>query len=326
MSVRLGCYITACAIMPFMLWSCDRANGACGTGDGGNGGVASGFAIGQASEDFVDAARSNRRVNARIYYPAVTAGCDTPLAGGDGEMFPVVVFGHGYQISIDRYAYLWQGIVPQGYIVVLCNTETGIVPSHARFGEDLAFLAEAMLAAGADPASRFHGRIASRTAVLGHSMGGGAAFLSVQHSKNIATIATLAAADTSPSAITAASSIDIPTLLISGSEDHVTPPAEHQLPMYQALPSSCKYLVTIDKGSHCQFAQGSLLCDAAEATTCLCCSYLNDAKQKALTLEFLLPWFRYTLKGDASGLAQCQQAILDETAAGTISTLGDCGS
>lgn len=51
---------------------------------------------------------------------------------------------------------------------------------------------------------------------------------------------TFAAAETSPSAITAASHINIPSLIFSSDEDGVTPPATKQGPMYGSLASYCK--------------------------------------------------------------------------------------
>jgi len=51
---------------------------------------------------------------------------------------------------------------------------------------------------------------------------------------------TFAATETSPSAISAARNINIPSLVFSADEDCVTPPATNQLPVYDSLTSNCK--------------------------------------------------------------------------------------
>ncbi len=250
--------------------------------------------VGHKQQTFVDASRENRNITAEIYYPATTAGDNVSIASGQ---FPVLVFGHGFVMVWSAYTPIWNAIVPNGYIMVFPTTETGVMPSHANFGKDIAYLVGALKAEGINASSTFFGAVANTSAVMGHSMGGGSAFLSVQYDSSITAIATLAAANTNPSAIAAAADISIPSILFAGSNDCVTPPIDHQLPMYNALSSPCKTYVNIMGASHCQFASTNLFCNIGEGT-CTPKPVITPAAQQNITFEFLLPWLNYYLKND----------------------------
>ena len=49
------------------------------------------YPIGHRTMNFTDPSRNNRAVPAEVYYPAQTAGNNTPVENGT---FPVIVFGH----------------------------------------------------------------------------------------------------------------------------------------------------------------------------------------------------------------------------------------
>lgn len=129
------------------------------------------YAIGTRTITFTDGARS-RAIEAVIHYPAAVAGNNADAADG---VFPVLVHGHGFVMGVDAYTNLRDHFVPKGYILVLPTTEGGLAPDHASFGLDLAFLADALQAEGANAASPFFGHVALSTALIGHSMGGGRA-------------------------------------------------------------------------------------------------------------------------------------------------------
>ncbi|MCB0767165.1 MAG: dienelactone hydrolase family protein, partial [Flavobacteriales bacterium] len=194
------------------------------------------FSIGTTTVTFIDEARGGRAIPCEVAYPAVNAGTDVPVAPG---MFPVVVLGHGFVMTVGAYANFREALVPEGYVLVLPTTEGGLLPNHSAFGTDLAFCASAFQAAGADDGSPFFGHIATTSALMGHSMGGGAAILGAAASSDFNAVVCFAPAETNPSAIAAAGDVDAPLLILSGSQDCVTPPNDNQLPMYQAAPAAC---------------------------------------------------------------------------------------
>jgi pimeloyl-ACP methyl ester carboxylesterase len=258
--------------------------------------------IGSRSVTFYDAVR-DRDVPCEVRYPGATAGSNVPLAQGS---FPVLVIGHGFLMSVDAYANLWDHFVPKGYICVLPTTEGG-VPDHGAFGADLAFVAQAMQAAGADAASPFFGGVSPATALMGHSMGGGASFLAAAQSSTVQTLVNFAAAETDPSAIAAAASVTMPTLVFAGTDDCVTPVDENQAPMYAACASACKAFVNIIDGRHCFFANFNLACSTGE----LICggASIDRAAQHSVVNDFAGLWLDHFLKGDADAFTAFSDSV-----------------
>lgn len=215
-------------------------------------------------------------------------------------------------MSWDAYNVFWNALVPQGYILIFPTTETGFSPSHSNFGQDIAFLVGAMKAEGRDSSSPFFAAVAPTSAVMGHSMGGGAAFLAVQYDSSITALATVAAAVTNPSSTLAAVDINIPALVFAGGNDCVTPPSQHQIPMYDSLASACKSFVSLTGGSHCQFAGTNFNCNFGEAT-CTPRPAISASVQRTITFDLLLPWLDFQLKSDAAQGQNFQDYLAAET-------------
>lgn len=222
------------------------------------------YAVGHVSTTFVDASRNDRNIPVEIYYPAGQAGDNVPLA--DDASFPTLIFGHGFVMGYDAYQNIWEMLVPSGFVMVFPKTEGGLSPSHLEFGKDLAFCVEGMQELDDDPNSVFFGHLSQTSALMGHSMGGGAAFIGMQQNPAITALAVLAPAETNPSAIGAASSVNAPSLIIAGANDCITPPSANQLPMYNALSGECKTYVSILGASHCQMSDFNFLCQIGEVT------------------------------------------------------------
>ena len=250
------------------------------------------YQVGTITQTFTDNSRS-RDIATDLYYPTENGN----IANGQ---FPVLVFGHGFTIGTGSYSHLWETLVPLGYILALPTTEGNFAPNHGTFGLDLAFVADAIQVLGNDANSSFFNKIAPTTAVMGHSMGGGAAFLAAEANPNITTIVTLAAAETNPSAIGAAANITMPALTIAGTKDCVTPNENHQIPMHEALAASCKLFYNITNGTHCHFSDGSAnSCYLGEGFTCIGQEpFLDRTLQDEVMFSALIPWLDYWLKDD----------------------------
>lgn len=253
------------------------------------------FSVGSTTITFVDPSRGGRSIPCDVYYPADAPGSGVPVGGPAGLAYPVVCFGHGYQITTDKYAFVWESLVPDGCIVALPRTGGELFPSHIEFGRDMAFVIAALAQAGADAGSIFFGRVASESALMGHSMGGGASFLAAKEYASVTAVVNFAAAETDPSAIDAASFVTAPTLVFAGSNDCVTPPPSHQIPMYNTVGSACRAYINITGASHCQFAEYSFLCGLGEAG---CPASITRSQQQAVAMQFVELWFGYHLKGN----------------------------
>ncbi|MFO7613860.1 MAG: alpha/beta hydrolase [Bacteroidales bacterium] len=252
------------------------------------------FAVGHTTITFIDGSRNNRQIPTEIYYPALTAGENMPVAPGQ---FPVLSYGHGFVMTVDAYANFSDALVPQGYIFALPNTETSFSPSHNDLALDLVFIIQSMALENNDPGSLFFGAVAETSAVMGHSMGGGASMLAAASDPAITAVVNHAAANTSPSAIQAATDITVPALLFAGSEDCVTPPSQHQQIMYDSLASNCKTLISITGGGHCYFAEYNLLCTIGE-NSCAPNLTITREEQHETTFSFMIPWLDIVLKGN----------------------------
>jgi dienelactone hydrolase len=290
------------------------------------------FQIGHTTVTFNDPTRNGgfgsgggpgRQIQTEVYYPTYTAGENTPVATFPD--FPVIVFGHGFAMGWDAYENIWEHLVPQGYIMAFVRTEGSLIPapSHGDFGQDLALVSTKMLALDAAAGSLFNGKVKQKSVIMGHSMGGGATMLAAANNANIAGIVGLAPAETNPSAIGVCANISVPALIFSGSNDGVTPPAEHHLPIYQGISSTCKSFVSITGGAHCYFANSNFNCDFGESTSSQGIS-ITRAEQQQKTFAILDPWLQYVLGEDCFALNAFQSSL--NTTTGTVNQTNCTGS
>jgi len=255
------------------------------------------FQIGHTTITYTDPSRSSRSIATEIYYPTVTTGTSVPVSAGT---FPVIVFGHGFVMTWDAYQNFWEDLVPQGYIVVFPKTEGSFSPVHAEFGKDLAFLVTKLQSESATNASSlFYNHVNTKSAIMGHSMGGGSSFLGAEYNTAITTMVSFAAATTTPSSITAAQHVSVPSLVFSGENDCVAPAPANQIKMYDSLSSLCKTFISIKGAAHCEFANYNLNCAFGEST-CSPAPTITRTQQQDATSDFLRLWFEYYLKDSCS--------------------------
>jgi hypothetical protein len=171
---------------------------------------------------------------------------------------------------------------------------------------------------GADNYSPVFNAVANNTALMGHSMGGGAAFLaadSLTHNQNdqLKTIIGLAPAESSSngvSSISSALNVNVPALILSGSQDGVTPPEDHHLPLFNNLSSSYKTFISILGGAHCYFGEPNFFCDFGEATASSGISISREDQQN-ITFDFVNLWLDYTLKESCEQYNAFQDSVLN---------------
>lgn len=246
------------------------------------------YEIGHRTESFYDSTR-DRNVGVEVYYPADIAGDDVAVSMGS---FPLVVFGHGFFMPWSDYSNIWQFLVPTGYIMAFLTTEGSAFPSHGDYGLDYLVVASGFETENESNASPYYQHLNGREGFVGHSMGGGAAWLAAAGNNDIETVVGLAPAETSPSAISAASDVTVPALVISGSSDGVTPPQDNHGPIYDLSASDCKAYVSLNEGSHCGYADDGTICDLGEFLF----NGMDRETQQTITHQLLQFWLGFFLK------------------------------
>jgi len=252
------------------------------------------YQTGKTSITFTDASR-NRQIATDIYYPANLRGTNVPPATGP-ERFPVVVFGHGFTLGTSNYAKLGDTLARYGYVAAFPSTETSFSPSHDNFGKDLSFLCTALINSDTIQGSFFYQKLVHKAAVGGHSMGGGCSFLAAgTQNPLIHALFNMAAAETNPSATAAALSVNVPTLIFSGSNDCIVPPSVQQN-MYNNLSVDCKSVVNITGATHCQIADNNFNCTFGQISSGCNSSPITVTTVYDKVTASLIPFLDYHLK------------------------------
>ena len=252
------------------------------------------FQTGRRTITFIDTSRSNRNIATELFYPANTAGNNVPIAAGT-QKFPVVVFGHGFVIPYNSYNWLADSLVKNGFIVAMPTTEGTFSPVHEDFGRDIAFLCRQIISLNDSVSSFLSGRVKNRSAVAGHSMGGGASFLSTNYNSSINAIFNFAAAETNPSAKAAALQTQIPALIFAGSSDCIVPDSNQQR-MYSNVLYPCKTFVNITDALHCHFADNNGTCATGQFFSGCNSSPITASVVFQKTTSLIVPFLDYYLK------------------------------
>ncbi len=259
-----------------------------------------------------------RTFDALLTYPASSPEPGAPVASG---RHPVVVFGHGYLSPVESYRSTFDHLASTGYVVVAPRSGGEPFPDHAAFARDLALVVPWLAVQDVLTGGPLEGRIAvDAIAVAGHSMGGGAAVLAAAAGPAFASVVTLAAAETRPSAIDAAARIRVPSLFIAGELDAIAPVDTNQRPMFEALQGAPARLEIIPGGSHCGFIDppsgivGGLIAAVCDTGT------IDRSVQLATTWTLMTDWLACTLPG-VPDVASLDPGPVRPTSGATI---GEC--
>ena len=278
---------------------------------------ANAFFVGHMSINFKDASRTGgytisggitmpgtgRTVGSEVYYPSTVTGDNVPVAIGQ---FPVVVFGHGFAMGWSSYDNIYNRLASLGYIVILPRTEGGTIappPVHLDFGKDLAFLASQGIAlntvSSPTAVAIFNGKVLPKSAIGGHSMGGGASYLGAASNTTLTCLFNFAAATTNntPNSILQSTLVTVPSLVISGQKDNVADTAV-QNSHYAGLASSKKFHVIIKDLTHCDVGNGTdILCAIGQpACSTPSCNSIYFARY----MTYLEPFLANQLKSDCA--------------------------
>jgi dienelactone hydrolase len=201
---------------------------------------------------------------------------------------PVISFGHAYLSTPDLCASTLDHLASNGYIVIASRSGSELFPDHEQFAEDMGYCLTFLVAQTSQPNSQWYQQVdVERLGLLGHSMGGGAAVLAAATDERIKAVASMAAAETRPSAVEAAGRVTAPICFLIATEDRIAPAERHAMPMYEAA-GSPKLAFLIEGGFHCGFLDANAFgCDDGS---------LGRADQLAITWDRLVAFFDLYLR------------------------------
>lgn len=202
-----------------------------------------------------------------------------------GQNLPAVAFGHHWLQPVARYADSLRYLASWGIVAVAPATEKGPFPSHGGLAVDLSTALQ--LIANSRLADRAVSVDPAKVGVAGHGTGGGAAVLAAAGDASIRAVVTVNAANTRPSAVTAAGLVLAPGLHIAGGNDRLTPPQSNAELIAEAWAGPVQ-LRMIKKGEHLGLTEGkhwtsSLLGEKAQPKT----QHVSRALMAAFFLQHL---------------------------------------
>ena len=204
-----------------------------------------------------------------------------------GRGLPAIAFGHGWLQPTARYEELLRHLASWGIVSAAPATQPGVLPSHRQFAVDLRTALDVCAGVPLGHSEMGDGAISvdpGKLGVVGHGMGGGCAVLAAAADDRCRAVATLALAETMPSAVAAARECTMPGLHLAGGKDRVAPLIGHAQPVAKAWGGPVQ-LRTLPKASHLGFLEGKhwtdLLVDGSP-------DYHTRRTSRALLTAFLL--------------------------------------
>jgi dienelactone hydrolase len=214
----------------------------------------------------------------------IDADRDLPGAAEDGP-FPVVLFSHGFSGFRLQSTYLTSHLASHGFVVIAPDHPSrnleGVLGGTASGDRESAVAElleslEQLEAESADDASVLAGLVdGEQVATLGHSAGGGTAFLAAADPRidgyvSMASGTGVGTGDGSEEE-PEVTYPDVPSFFLAGAIDGVVPPAEATRPAFEGAPSPSWYWEIADSGHNvfadfCTFGGGSGIIGVAEAS------------------------------------------------------------
>jgi predicted dienelactone hydrolase len=208
-------------VLPLLLLTA-TAVGCAGTPPGGGGGLPVGELAVDASVGFG---------GGTIYYP------------NQAGRFGVVSLSPGFTENAAAIAHWGPYLASEGFVVVIINTTNGLITPEQRSDEQLQAL-DYVIQQSNTTSSPIAGKVdPNRTAVGGHSMGGGASVLSARNRPSLDAIVPLAPW------LLFQEQITVPSLFLACQSDIIAPVATNASPLYEAAAGE-KLFVSVAGGDH----------------------------------------------------------------------------
>lgn len=204
-----------------------------------------------------------------------------------GLGLPAIALGHGWLQPAARYAGILRHLASWGVVALAPDTQRGPLPSTVGLATDLRTALD--VATGVRLGTGDISVDPAKLGLVGHGTGGGAAVLATASDDRVKAVGLLAPAETLPSAIDAARTVEAPALIFVGGKDSVAPVEGHAGPIASAW-SGRATVRTMTKASHLGYLDSRHWTDA----------FVDGKPQKAihkLTLALLTAFLLHELTG-----------------------------
>jgi len=216
---------------------------------------------------------------------------------------PLIALVHCYLGAANWYDYIAEAIVPQGYVIASLDTYSYQVAANPELMSlDHQFMASAVRQeALTNASSPIYKLLNTKSAAMGHSMGGGSSLIVAQSGYfYFDSLMTLSA-----EYVKEVKNVKIPALIMTGTDDCICPPSTNAEPIYnEMIYSNCKDLINVTNATHCHFDQvpqfADDFCEAVEHDCGPRDNWLPRETQWNIVTRYALQWFDYTLKGSTT--------------------------
>jgi len=229
--------------------------------------------------------------NSRIYYPS-----SGNQVHPNAVPCPIIVFGHGFQMGIDRYYSYAQHLATWGFIVVLPTISNPFpTPEHYTRAHSMVDAARWVASRDTVISDIFYNKLDRfKWGFTGHSMGGGLACLAADTFRLIDTlkaVVSLASPQTTPP--THSQHIITPKLIMAGSVDNIAPWNDVRSAYWQNTPAPGTFAV-IHGANHGYFMDYSYSWENGGTAT------ITRAEQLRIARRHMTAFFRRYLKNDTT--------------------------
>eukprot|EP01084_Bolivina_argentea_P256576 432028_1 len=232
------------------------------------------------------------------------------------KTYPIIVFNHGWTCKNTWYDYVWQQMVPRGYIVAMPGDDETDIPTENIFEYSAGqryVLDWIKIDCPKDSSCPIKDILGNKYGASGHSMGGGATILSIANypvkydsTYYFDAAFTLSGCNPNNKVLQSCKDIVKPVFFLTGSHDCICPPDKYADKYYKEVPSnkgSCKYLGDITNGTHCNFEDTGILIEECEIGEFDLCPFhphnrISNKVQWNITGTYMAQFFQATLYDD----------------------------
>jgi dienelactone hydrolase len=227
----------------------------------------------------------------RIYYPESSG-----FIPQSAVPCPLIVFGHGFQMGIDRYYSYGEHLASWGFVVVIPTISNPLlVPEHYTRAHSMVDAARFAASLNDSTGDVFYQKLeTSKWGFAGHSMGGGIALLASDTfdlGDTLRAVVSVASPQTTPA--TNPQNLYVPKMILTGGVDNIAPWNEVRTACWSGSPPPGCFAV-ITGANHGYFMDYSYFWENGGTAT------ITREQQQRTTKKFMTAYFERYLHEDQS--------------------------